>query len=51
MLDNVRKLVTHRFTIDDVMSMFETSADPKSGAMEKKNCEHRLFKGRCKGHE
>jgi L-iditol 2-dehydrogenase len=33
-LGDVRKLVTHRFTIEDAVSAFETSADPKSGAIK-----------------
>lgn len=33
-LGRVRKLVTHRFTLDDAMKAFETSADYKSGAIK-----------------
>ena len=33
-LDDVRKLVTHRFAIEDAVKAFETSADPKSGAIK-----------------
>lgn len=35
MLDDVRKLVTHLFMIEDAVSMFEISmVDPKSRAMQ-----------------
>jgi len=33
-LSDVRKLVTHRFPIEDAVRAFETSADPKSGAIK-----------------
>jgi L-iditol 2-dehydrogenase len=33
-LADVRKLVTHRFTIEDAVKAFETSADAKSGAIK-----------------
>jgi L-iditol 2-dehydrogenase len=33
-LSDVRKLVTHRFSIEDAVRAFETSADPKSGAIK-----------------
>jgi len=33
-LASVRKLVTHRFTIEDAVKAFETSADVKSGAIK-----------------
>lgn len=33
-LGDVRKLVTHRFPIEDAVRAFETSADPKSGAIK-----------------
>jgi L-iditol 2-dehydrogenase len=33
-LGDVRKLVTHRFRIEDAVSAFETSADQKSGAIK-----------------
>ena len=33
-LSDVRKLVTHRFSIEEAVQAFETSADPKSGAIK-----------------
>jgi L-iditol 2-dehydrogenase len=33
-LSDVRKLVTHRFPIEEAVRAFETSADPKSGAIK-----------------
>ncbi|KAI0028770.1 GroES-like protein [Vararia minispora EC-137] len=33
-LSDVRKLVTHRFTIEQAVEAFETSANPKSGAIK-----------------
>ncbi|KAI0058746.1 GroES-like protein [Artomyces pyxidatus] len=33
-LKDVRKLVTHRFTIEDAVKAFETSADARSGAIK-----------------
>jgi threonine dehydrogenase-like Zn-dependent dehydrogenase len=33
-LGDVRKLVTHRFAIEDAVRAFETSADPKGGAIK-----------------
>ncbi|KAI0048201.1 GroES-like protein [Auriscalpium vulgare] len=34
LLKDVRKLVTHRFTLEDAIQAFETSANPKSGAIK-----------------
>jgi L-iditol 2-dehydrogenase len=33
-LDDIRKLVTHRFPIEDAVRAFETSANPKSGSIK-----------------
>jgi L-iditol 2-dehydrogenase len=33
-LSGIRKLVTHRFPIEDAVKAFETSADIKSGAIK-----------------
>ncbi|KAI0261754.1 GroES-like protein [Gloeopeniophorella convolvens] len=33
-LGDIRKLVTHRFSIEEAVKAFETSADPKSGAIK-----------------
>ena len=33
-LGGIRKLVTHRFTLEEAIKAFETSADPKSGAIK-----------------
>ena len=41
-LGEVRKLVTHRFTIEDAVRAFETSADPKSGAIKVQITNHKL---------
>ncbi|KAF8496797.1 GroES-like protein [Russula emetica] len=41
-LGDVRKLVTHRFTIEDAVKAFETSADPKSGAIKVQITNHKL---------
>jgi len=41
-LGDVRKLVTHRFTIEDAVSAFETSADPKSEAIKVQITNHKL---------
>ncbi|KAI0271783.1 sorbitol dehydrogenase [Russula aff. rugulosa BPL654] len=41
-LGDVRKLVTHRFTIEDAVRAFETSADPKSGAIKVQITNHTL---------
>jgi L-iditol 2-dehydrogenase len=41
-LGDVRKLVTHRFTIEEAVSAFETSADPKSGAIKVQITNHKL---------
>jgi L-iditol 2-dehydrogenase len=41
-LGDVRKLVTHRFTIEDAVRAFETSADPKSGAIKVQITNHKL---------
>lgn len=40
-LGDVRKLVTHRFTIEDAVSAFETSADPKCGAIKVQITNHK----------
>ena len=40
-LGDVRKLVTHRFAIEDAVKAFETSADPKSGAIKVLITNHR----------
>ena len=41
-LSDVRKLVTHRFPIEEAVRAFETSADPKSGAIKVQITNHRL---------
>jgi L-iditol 2-dehydrogenase len=41
-LGDVRKLVTHRFRIEDAVSAFETSADPNSGAIKVQITNHKL---------
>ena len=41
-LGDVRKLVTHRFMIEDAVSAFETSADAKSGAIKVQITNHTL---------
>jgi L-iditol 2-dehydrogenase len=41
-LGDVRKLVTHRFTIEDAVRAFETSADAKSGAIKVQITNHKL---------
>lgn len=33
-LADIRKLVTHRFALEDAIKAFETSADPKTGAIK-----------------
>ena len=40
-LGDVRKLVTHRFTIEDAVSAFETSADAKCGAIKVQITNHK----------
>jgi L-iditol 2-dehydrogenase len=41
-LSDVRKLVTHRFPIEEAVRAFETSADPKSGAIKVQITNHSL---------
>ena len=38
---DVRKLVTHRFTIENAVNAIQTSADPKSGTIKVKTTNHK----------